>query len=68
MPDDRPGWHRNQSLQHGESQPKALCRLHARLSTDSLRNLGAAGKRVLVTGLVQRMAWDGGGRLQDCAV
>lgn len=44
MPDDRPGWHRNQSLQHGECQPRALCRLPAQLSICSLRSLGAMGK------------------------
>lgn len=64
VPDDRPGWHRNQSPQHGECQPKALCRLPAQLSIHSPRSLCAMGKGMLVTELVQSVAWVGGGRLE----
>lgn len=64
MPDDRPVWHRNQSLRQGDRQPRALCRLHAWLRRRP-EEVGFCGKEVLATGLGQSaVAQHGGGRLE----
>lgn len=51
----------------GEPASQEPCAICMPGSADSLRKLGAVGKEVLVTGLVQSMAQDRGGSLEDCA-